>query len=712
MPVEAQTVEVADVGDGVTVSFAFPFKFLSASDLVVGLDGQEQMSGFSVSGAGADTGGTVTFSSPPAAGVRVSIIRKPPASQLIDFVNGQTVLEGILDNGLDKLTMIVQYLLRGVSRSVRLGDLDPSADGSLTIPSTLARASKLMGFDASGNVIAVAPNPAGNGTISAANIVDGTPAGRDILTSTLGRIAASSLAAAAALVVAAGVNEIQLLGRAAANDGGGGTYVRLAAAPPVAKPWHFSTNGGTVWWELRAFPVLPKQVGAVLDGVTDEPSAIQAWVDYAAAMGVPACGQPGTALIVNSTVVLPSNVVIKDTSGMIIRRTGDTPEPLMAGANAVVEGVNFDYAAGTNSTSAIDFTATGKVFTVAAGRGFVAGQFVVCRPTANPTMYMLASVVSYVGSTLTLDAPSTLSGTGSFSSWYIQTYTNSTGGGNTPAAIRLTAATSAEVAYVKTTGRFFVAIGLLNCSGATVSRCRLSGFSDRGVENNTTSGVRTGNSITDNVLDGLSWGFYGINSAVTGNSSAIAQYDLTVSGNRVKGVRSQGVSAGGNIQRVSIANNRIAMVGQVDGVGVLVQALDSQQPSLVIVSGNTVSLGIYGILMLNTWFSSVQGNAVEYSGTNGIRWQSTGTFTSGLSSCVSNNTIRQVVGDGICLFNVATAPLLGVAVTGNSTYGCGGWGILTTSSTSQCVITGNSNLGNTGGAISPGGTGHVVANNG
>lgn len=154
MPVEAQTVEYSYLGDGVSTVFEFPSRFLSNADLFVALNGAVQNAGFTITGAGADGGGEVTFTVPPGNLVRVMIVRNPSPSQLIDFENGQTVLEGTLDNALDKLTMIAQYLLRTARRSVRVGDAaytteDPAL---LSLPVVTARLSKILAFDENGAV--------------------------------------------------------------------------------------------------------------------------------------------------------------------------------------------------------------------------------------------------------------------------------------------------------------------------------------------------------------------------------------------------------------------------------------------------------------------------------------------------------------------------------------------------------------------------------
>lgn len=317
MPVEAQTVEYSYLGDGVTTQFPFPSKFLSNSDLVVGLDGQEQTSGFVTAGAGAENGGAVTFAAAPAAGVRVSLLRRPPASQLIDFVNGQTVLEGILDTGLDKLTMIVQYLLRGLGRTLRVADLAAEVSpAALTVPVAGARAGKLLGFDPAGNVTVVTPDPAGNGTVLIDGIIGSGAVGRDILTAATqiaaqtamggtatGRSIFTAASAAAvmtllglggavqaydtrALAAAANVpthiGALTLLGYSALGDAPPVMYLRRGAQP--AHPGWFQSADGA-WWELSSGFVQPEHFGAVGSGSVNARDGVNDWLAYQQATG-------------------------------------------------------------------------------------------------------------------------------------------------------------------------------------------------------------------------------------------------------------------------------------------------------------------------------------------------------------------------------------------------------------------------------------------
>lgn len=159
MPVEAQTVEYSYLGDGVSTIFEFPSRFLSNDDIRVGVNGVEQHSGFTVSGAGEPSGGEVVFSSPPPNAARITLLRAPALSQLIDFVNGQTVLEGTLDNALDKLTIITQYLSYVTKRSVRLSDFDSLNGSGLVLPAPYARAGRFFAFDDAGRPIMLLGQP-------------------------------------------------------------------------------------------------------------------------------------------------------------------------------------------------------------------------------------------------------------------------------------------------------------------------------------------------------------------------------------------------------------------------------------------------------------------------------------------------------------------------------------------------------------------------
>lgn len=151
MTVEANTVQYVYTGNGVTTAFSFPSKFSSNFDIIVGLDGVQQVGGYVVNGEGLDAGGTVTFTTAPANGVIVMLVRNPSQSQLTNYVNAVTVLAPTLTNALDKLTMIAQWMSRQFTRSIRMSDLDIGVLSPL--PSAAARAGKLLGFGPSGDIV-------------------------------------------------------------------------------------------------------------------------------------------------------------------------------------------------------------------------------------------------------------------------------------------------------------------------------------------------------------------------------------------------------------------------------------------------------------------------------------------------------------------------------------------------------------------------------
>lgn len=96
--------------------------------------------------------------------------------------------------------------------------------------------------------------------------------------------------AAAEASISASINYVRTAGYASAGDGGGGLYKRVGSEPSHAGK--FQSADGT-WWELSDPVVYCKQVGAKLDGVTIDTTAI----NNALAIGRPTCLGVGTALI-------------------------------------------------------------------------------------------------------------------------------------------------------------------------------------------------------------------------------------------------------------------------------------------------------------------------------------------------------------------------------------------------------------------------------
>jgi len=101
MTVNTTPVETNYTGNASTTAFALTFAFAANAHVKVYLGGVLQASGYSITGAGNPSGGTLTFSAAPGSGVAVKARRVTPLTQDIDVVNNGTVFASSLETGLD-----------------------------------------------------------------------------------------------------------------------------------------------------------------------------------------------------------------------------------------------------------------------------------------------------------------------------------------------------------------------------------------------------------------------------------------------------------------------------------------------------------------------------------------------------------------------------------------------------------------------------------
>lgn len=173
MTVSTTDSQIPYTGDGSSVNFAFPYYFLQNTDVQVYINGSLQVGGYTVTGAGNQAGGNVSFSTPPVAGAQIVLSRSPDTLQSTHLPPNDPFPATAVEQALDKLTMLIQNLMSKASRALTL-PLYEQVSGALT--SATARASKLLGFDVNGNVTYV-PIPA---SVGAGNLTDevglgGTP---------------------------------------------------------------------------------------------------------------------------------------------------------------------------------------------------------------------------------------------------------------------------------------------------------------------------------------------------------------------------------------------------------------------------------------------------------------------------------------------------------------------------------------------------------
>ncbi|PWC56038.1 glycosyl hydrolase family 28-related protein [Azospirillum sp. TSO22-1] len=143
------TPRVQYVADGAVAAFAFPFPIFAAADLQVFLGVALQSTGYTVAGAGATAGGTVTFAAPPASGTSVTLRRRVPIERTSDFLESGPLPASTLNKEFDVLTAGLQQVSGDQELMLRYADTDLPA--SPVLPGRATRAGKLLAFDSTGN---------------------------------------------------------------------------------------------------------------------------------------------------------------------------------------------------------------------------------------------------------------------------------------------------------------------------------------------------------------------------------------------------------------------------------------------------------------------------------------------------------------------------------------------------------------------------------
>ena len=159
MTVSTTTAKNSYSGNGSTTAFAYGFKIFADADLQViirastGVETVKTLTThYTVSNAGNDSGGNVTFTSgnTPASGQTVVIRRNLALTQSTDYVENDPFPAESHEDGLDRLTFIAQGIQEELDRSFKV-----SKTNSITTPEFVddasTRASKLLGFSSDGN---------------------------------------------------------------------------------------------------------------------------------------------------------------------------------------------------------------------------------------------------------------------------------------------------------------------------------------------------------------------------------------------------------------------------------------------------------------------------------------------------------------------------------------------------------------------------------
>ncbi|MCB1592227.1 MAG: hypothetical protein KDI90_07225 [Alphaproteobacteria bacterium] len=141
------------VANGTQTEFEYPFPIFASEDLAVYLNGAKQASGYTIEGAGETLGGSVTFDTAPAINTIITLARELPIERVTDYLEGGDFSAQSINTELDYLIAAIQQVNRENDTMLRYGDHETPAE--VVLPDRAVRSNKALGFDASGDPVAV-----------------------------------------------------------------------------------------------------------------------------------------------------------------------------------------------------------------------------------------------------------------------------------------------------------------------------------------------------------------------------------------------------------------------------------------------------------------------------------------------------------------------------------------------------------------------------
>lgn len=115
--------------------FPYPFPIFEDDNLVVYDNDTLQVltTNYTVSGAGNDTGGNVTFTSGRTAGHVITIYRDIPIERTSDFQTNGPFASASMNDELDRITLVLQQLESAIGRSLRIPKTTAVADSAIEL---------------------------------------------------------------------------------------------------------------------------------------------------------------------------------------------------------------------------------------------------------------------------------------------------------------------------------------------------------------------------------------------------------------------------------------------------------------------------------------------------------------------------------------------------------------------------------------------------
>lgn len=324
MTVNSTVSAVSYAGTGTTATYPYGWGISSNADLLgytyvtstASLTLLTQPSGYTVSGAGNPTGGTITLTAGSLpVGTSIYIASSPAQVQSLLLQQGAAFNPNDLMNAFDYLCREVQAVDRKYSGSLRISEPLAALGAPVNTALPIPVANQVIGWNglatslvnlSLGSVPLVTP---GTGSVTASTIAPGA-VGQVTLASDV-QYRVDTIAALKALTVT--YNSVLVLGYYAAGDGGGGVFrwnSGDASADNLGTIIIPNSAPGTGRWNrLSDGNVSVKWFGAKGDGVADDTTSVQAAITSLSTLGGTVIFPTGTYLT-DRLVVKYSSIVL------------------------------------------------------------------------------------------------------------------------------------------------------------------------------------------------------------------------------------------------------------------------------------------------------------------------------------------------------------------------------------------------------------------
>ena len=158
--VAEQTPYIAHTANGATATFAYPFRILKDTDLVVMVAGVQKTltTDYTITGIGQSAGGTVVFNSAPVSGVAVEIQRDIPRDRTTDYQQAGPFFAKTVNSDMDRLAMQVQELGMGFDRAIKVRTPPGTVEDTVDSTEYANRAGKAFGYNTDGKLSLLATN--------------------------------------------------------------------------------------------------------------------------------------------------------------------------------------------------------------------------------------------------------------------------------------------------------------------------------------------------------------------------------------------------------------------------------------------------------------------------------------------------------------------------------------------------------------------------